>query len=524
MSLARLAILLVFGIVLGVPFIFRPPEATPASNAATLVVITPHNEQIRLEFATAFDKWHREHFSQPAVIDWRQPGGTSEIRKQLNALYKKAIATGQLKPDGTLAYGTMPFDICFGGGSYEHDQLRVGVSDTPPGSKEPVTLSISVPAGFSDEEMKAWFGDNVIGSGFLYEPGDPKKNIPGQNWIGSALSGFGIVYNRDALKRLGLPEPANWPDLCDPRYSGWLALADPRASGSVETSFNSILDNFGWDEGWRILRDMCANSRSFANSSPKIPLDVSAGEAAAGLSIDYYGRYQSQAVMRPGETPATSRVGYIDPIGTTFIDADPITILRGGPNPELARRFVRFVLSDEGQALWQFPRRSATDTLGPAHYELRRMPSRKAFIDAHKDRFVDKVDPFELASKTPSKNWRSAIKPMMGAFAIDIHHDIRAAWDAMHEAEKRGASPDAVAKMKALFYAWPEHDIVKKNADGATTTQRLPFNEANYKAIRADWKDAEKDGRMNDIRIRYTEFFRANYREIVRIASESGNH
>lgn len=524
MPLARLAILLVFGIVLGVPFLFRPPEAVAPRDAAVLVVITPHNEQIRLEFATAFDQWHRKHFNQPAVIDWRQPGGTSEIRKQLNALYKKAIATGQMRPDGTLEYGTMPFDLCFGGGSYEHDQFRIGVSDVPPGGKEPVNISIAAPAGFSDAEIKAWFGDNVIGAGYLYDPGDPKKNIPAQHWVGSALSGFGIVYNRDALKRLDLHEPANWPDLCDPRYSGWLALADPRASGSVETSFNSILDNFGWDEGWRILRDMCANARSFANSSPKIPLDVSAGEAAAGLSIDYYGRYQSQAVMRPGETPETSRVGYIDPIGTTFIDADPITILRGGANPELARRFVRFVLSDEGQALWQFPTRTESQPLGPVNYELRRMPVRKDFIDAHINTFVDKVDPFQLASKTPSKGWRSAIKPMMGAFAIDIHHDLRAAWDAMHDAEKRGASPDTVAKMKSLFYAWPEHELTIKNADGTTTTQRLGFSEANYKTIRADWRAAESDGRWNSIRIQYTEFFRNNYQEIVRLAHDAGSH
>jgi ABC-type Fe3+ transport system substrate-binding protein len=41
--------------------------------------------------------------------------------------------------------------------------------------------------------------------------------------------------------------------------------------------------------------------------------------------------------------------------GRTYVDADPISVLRGGPNPDLARRFIEFTLTEEAQALWQFP-------------------------------------------------------------------------------------------------------------------------------------------------------------------------
>lgn len=513
----RLLILLAFALVVGIPLAFRPPSAVPPEGAAKLIVITPHNEQIRAEFGHAFDQWHRRVHGQPAVIDWRTPGGTSEIRKQLQAIYKKAISIGQIRADGSLAHDfpSMPFDICLGGGSYEHEQLKVGVSDAGPGETTPFTLSISEPAGMTSEQLEAWFGENVIGAGKLFDPE--------QYWIGTALSGFGIVYNRDVLRKLGLDEPVNWSDLADPRYARWLALADPRQSGSVETTYNSILDHYGWDEGWRVLRAMCANARYFANTAPKIPLDVSQGEAAAGVAIDFYGRYQSQAVMQPGETPETSRVGYIDPPGAVFIDPDPVSILRAGPNPELARRFVEFLLTEEAQALWQFPARGEEPGLGPTTYELRRMPITREMYEHHMDRFVDRVNAFEIASTTPSRGWRSALRPMMGSFAIDIHHDQTRAWAAMNRARAAGAPAETLAEMERLFFAWPTHTLRTKAQDGTYRDESVEFNEANYRAIRSDWREAEKDGRMNDIRIGYTAFFRANYRAIIRMADSSGH-
>src|SRR5690606_17069006 len=172
-------------------------------------------------------------------------------------------------------------------------------------------------------------------------------------WLGTALSGFGIVYNRDVLEELGLPEPESFDDLTAFGYFNLLALADPRMSGSVTTTYESILNNQGWDSGWRTLREMAANSRYFATSSTRPPIDVSQGDAAAGLAIDFYGRGQAQEVMAAGETAETSRVGYVDPKGAVYIDADPVSILRGGPSPELAQRFVEFLLTDEAQALWQ---------------------------------------------------------------------------------------------------------------------------------------------------------------------------
>jgi iron(III) transport system substrate-binding protein len=514
--LARILIFLALVAILGVPFLLRP-AAQEASDREflTLIVVSPHVQQIRTEFGTAFDRWHRHQFGQSVQIDWRTPGGTSEIVKQLEAQYAAAVKSGRFDfsdPANPAAPpGTIGFDLMFGGGSYDHGRLKNGVvARTPEGQDRRVP--IAAPAGFSREQLDAWYGPNQIGAERLYDPD--------QFWLGTALSSFGIVYNRDVLRQLGLPEPASFEDLAAPGYIGTLALADPRQSGSITTAFDSILNNEGWDRGWRILREMTANTRYFTNSATKPPIDVSAGEAAAGLAIDFYGRGQAQSIARPGEEAGASRVGYIDPPGRVYVDADPVTILRGGPNPELARRFVEFCLSEEAQALWQFPAILTTaesaenplnergERMGPQRYQLRRMPVRRVMYERYLPYFVDQVNPFELASSTTVRGWRAALGPMMGAFAIDIADEQRSAWAALNRARRTpGVPPDRLGEMERLFYAWPEQPM----PDGGS----LAFTQENFPEIRAQWRDPDVLARS---RVVFTAFFRENYRQIRRLA------
>ena len=164
-------------------------------------------------------------------------------------------------------------------------------------------------------------------------------------WVGVALSSFGIVYNRDVLRDvLDIHEPTQWRDLSDPVYAGWLALADPAHSGSITATYHAILSRQGCSAGWKTLRRIFANACYFAWSASKVPVDVSAGQAAAGMCINFYGRFQSGAI-------GGDRVGYVDPPLTTVITADPISILRGAPHRELANAFVLWLLSSQAQHL-----------------------------------------------------------------------------------------------------------------------------------------------------------------------------
>jgi iron(III) transport system substrate-binding protein len=580
MSAPRIAVVAAFLLVVSLPFLVRPlasggPASQSQGRAAsdhTLVIVTPHVEQIRNEFAEGFARWHARVFpgDGPVAIDWRIPGGTSDIIKQLTAEYEAAVKSAARAGDLATVAGatdkspaevsppatTMGTDAMLGGGSYEHGQLKRGivvhVADGT-GTRD-VLVRLSEPAGFPKERLQGgpeqWFTGNTIGNQNLYDPD--------QHWIGTALSGFGIVYNRFVLADLGLPEPQSFSDLTDPRYRGLLALSDPRQSGSVTTTYESILNKEGWIEGWRILRDMAANSRYFATSATRPPVDVAQGEAAAGLAIDFYGRSEGQALKAgfsasPGTTDALlDRVGYIDPRGAVYIDADPVSILRACPHPALARQFVEFCLSEEGQSLWQMhatstpagkdnPLGSDGRPLGPRINVLRRMPVRQAMYDPkYLDHYVDRVNPFQIAAKLPNRGWRSSISLMFGCFAADLPDELRAAWDALTRARTElGPSSPIVLDMERSFYAFPtrnrvEHIMAERfpgtalppNAaldfsDAITDggDPRLnPKNDDNCKRIVSSWADAALRSRL---KIVYTEFFRENYQRVVSLAEST---
>lgn len=568
----------------------RGDDAAPGTGV--VIVVTPHTQQIREEFGEAFARWHMSTHGSPARVDWRTPGGTSEIRKLLVAgvtsTVKQAHADGRLtlapaRPvtpterdrlrEAMLPPASGDFDVMFGGGSFEHDQLKAGalVDLVLDGKGERIRARISSPIilpqpvlarvyggtpmdGPGPNEARVhWVGTsmpivhNRIGAQLLYDPDG--------FWLGTALSGFGIVFNRDALHRLGLPEPEGFEDLADPRLQGWVALADPRQSGSVTTTFDSILGNNGWTQGWRLLREMSANARYFANSATKIPIDVGHGEAAVGLAIDFYGRSQAGAMMREGETPRTARVGYVDPAGATYIDADPVSLLAGAPNPEMGRRFVEFCLTPEAQALWQY---RAGEDGGPARHELRRLPIRRDFYTPEKmERFVDQVNPFELASSIRNPGWRTAVEVMMPAFSIENAELQREAWEAVCAAAGRPNHRE----LWDLFHSWPATPVedpklcgafrglsagakerfskVRSFADLGVTARRaddlspedraivdkllsdgpdeLPFTEGNYRTIRETWRDPMTLAKR---KIEYSASFRRIYREVIARAGE----
>ncbi len=554
---ARIIIVTLLAIIIGVPFAMSlsARDERPDPNAPLLLIVTPHVPQIRQEFAEAFTAWHLREFGSPVRVDMRTPGGTSDIWAQLDAQFRSEIKKGniQLAPDGriVLAHGASAYDLMFGGGSYDHGRLKTGIlvdqplfsrtpltaalglaeitpsqlhghtvdnasverllgrplpkgiriTSTPDGSTTlTVSVSLSAPAGFDPAELQTLFGENRIGIQQLYDPD--------QYWIGTALSSFGIVFNRDLCTELGVGEPTSFKTLTDPRLRNQIALADPRQSGSVTTTFDSILGYYGWDEGWHILREMSANTRYFTNSSTKPPMDVAQGEAAMGLAIDFYGRGQANAV-------GDDRVGYTDPVGSVYVDADPVSLLSGSANPELARRFIAFTLTEEGQALWQFratardgatnPPGPAGQPMGPRQYELRRMPIRRVMAEKYFDHFADKVDPFAIASNTANPGWRTAVQMMMGAFAITTGPEIREAWNAIALAtETPTFPPDVIAYMHELLHAFPEQTM----ADGSVLT----FNEQNYRAFRDSWRDPVAAKRAE---IAYVRFFRHQYATIV---------
>ena len=458
--------------VILIPVALRSRSGVAAKADETLIIVSPHNEAVRQEFDRAFTAAHLQRTGRRVRIDWRTPGGTSEIARYLASAYLGAFlyyweihlhqpwnaevqaafdnpktAPGDATPAARARKAFLEsqvgcgMDLFFGGGSYDYIQ-QANAGRLVAFGKLDALQTIPQTVG-----------------------GEPYWDPQGR-WAGAALSAFGICTNTDALGHSGFAgELKRWSDLAAPRLSGAVALADPTQSGSAAKAFEMLVQQQiaeaggdpaeGWRRAMRLIRRIAANARYFSDSATRIVWDVESGDAAAGMAIDFYGRFQSEAVRRPD---GTSRLHYFTPVGGSSFGADPIGMLRGAPSPALAREFIEFVLSPEGQKLWNW---KVGTPGGPQKYALRRLP---ILPELYAPEFAalrsdPEVNPFAWAQENPPYHpeWTAPLFRALGfviqVMAIDPHEELREAWVALIAA---GFPPQATAlfdDVSAVDYA-----------------------------------------------------------------------
>ncbi len=490
--------LLLLALILALPFALRPRENILSHADDTLVIVTPHSEAIRYEFSLAFARYYKEKTGRTVAIDWRTPGGTSEIAKYLESEYAAAFRNEysrrlghswtseversfanprvKLPPDPShddlgqaarrafLASDvSIGIDLFFGGGSYDFQKQA--------------DAGRLVDSGLVQNHPE-WFNENVIPrelGGEVYYDREGR-------WIGTCLSAFGIASNIDTLRRLGVGEPpAQWADLADQRLMGQVAMADPTKSGSITKAFEMLIQEqmlklndpaTGWDEGIRVLLKISANARYFTDAASRIVTDVALGDAAAGMCIDFYGRQQSEAVAKKDQT---SRMVYLSPRGGTSIGVDPIGLLRGAPHREVAIAFMEFVLSPEGQRLWNF--RPGTPG-GPVRFALRRLPIQPELYASEFRQFRSDPDvlPYEDAkSFTYHADWTGpffqTLRFIVKAAFIDPHPELRKAWRALVDANFPSEASKLFFSLEGIDFASASGPIRQALASGDPVTE-----------------------------------------------------
>lgn len=370
-----------------------------------LVVISPHRDEIRIEFAQAFARWYEAQAGETVHVTWLDVGGTSAMQRYLLSQFAEA--------------GNPGIDLIFGGGTDPY--LRFQQADPP------VLEPYRVP-----EAILSRIEPTLLGVP-LYDPDG--------YWYGTALTSFGILYNREVLRRQDLPAPIDWRSMADSRYFTWVGAGDPRMSGSVHMLYEIMLQAYGWDEGLRLITQIGGNARSFALESSLVTRDVNSGDVALAGAIDFFA---FSLIAREGD----EKIGFVLPEGQSVLSVDSIGILRDAPHRELARAFVRFVVSDEGQRLWIV---RAGLPGGPEQYDLCRPPLIRALYELPPKQSTVRVNPFaaraalEYDSDKAGRRW-SALNDLIGATLIDGHPELRRAWEAVILA---GEPPRLVARLCA---------------------------------------------------------------------------
>ena len=453
----KYAAAIVFLIVASLPYLFMAgggPEAPQDDVRAedTLVIISPHRREVRLEYSRAFSQWMKRRHRREVRIRWLDVGGTSKVMKDLETRFATT-------PD---APGV---DILFGGGVDPY--LRAAERGWLARLSPPPEILDGIPprcAGFP-----------------VYDPDG--------RWFGVAMSGFGILYNRPLLSRVDLPVPVTWEDLGSPEFASWVGSGDPRSSGSVHMCYEIILQAYGFERGWHLITRLCANVRRFGESGGTVPREVAAADVAAGMVIDQY----AQAVI---DAVGKDFLVFVLPRGLTMINPDAIGVLKAADHPVLAREFVNFVLSPAGQRiLYQKPGK------GGQRFSLHRLPVRRHLYDEtgapETNPYAYRGD-FQYSSRIGSQRWR-LVNDMIGTWLIDAHADLSAAWQAVNSAgnpadlvSRLCANPIPRTSWQSLSRTWkdPRRRLRTKSRWGRVARQR-------YRAVRRDALARRPDGRTS---------------------------
>ena len=170
-------------------------------------------------------------------------------------------------------------------------------------------------------------------------------NEPNGFYSGFAAAGYGIMWNREYLQKHELEPPTEWIDLTRPEYQGHIGLSAPSRSGTTHLTVEAILQLKGWEPGWALVKAIAANAKSITEKSSGVPEAVVSGEFGIGIVIDYYG-LTARAAGEPVE--------FVYPSATVFVPSG-IAVLKDAPQSDLAKEFIDFVLSPEGQRLLLHP-------------------------------------------------------------------------------------------------------------------------------------------------------------------------
>lgn len=474
-------------LLLAAPLLLRTREAkVQAAAHEALTIFSPHSESVKYEMDVAFARHYRKATGRSVNVEWLNVGGTSDIVRYIDERYTTlfrrqweaaghawtpAVASGFKDPGATdpeAAAARAAFlasdvgigvDVFFGGGTFDQQRL----ADC--GYAVPADLAAVVPGYF--RTVPANFSGETL-------------RDPGERFYGACLSSFGVCYNPARVRELGMEHPQQWADLALPGYRGAVIVGDPTKSGSINKCFEMILQQAmheapdpgaGWEVGFARLLAILGNSRQVTDSAGAVTREVAAGNAAAGMAIDFYAL--SEAEWSAWQSGGEPRIAYVLPKNGSAVTADPVQMLRGAPNREAARAFIAFVLSPEGQKLWNY---RPGEPGGPEKHALRRQPILPAMYGPeHRPHMADPgYNPYTDAKGFEYKpeytgRYFNLLRVLVKCAMLDVHDELRAAWGAICDAGGPEKCPAAWAEFSRapVIYAEAPALAARTRGNGA---------------------------------------------------------
>jgi iron(III) transport system substrate-binding protein len=162
----------------------------------------------------------------------------------------------------------------------------------------------------------------------------------GYKAVGIYAGGLGFSINTEMLAKKKAKEPACWADLVKPEYKGEIQIANPNSSGTAYAAMATLIQIFGENPAFDYLKKLHVNVSQYTKSGAAPAVAVGRGEASIGIV------FMHDSVV---QTINGFPVKTIAPCEGTGYEVGSMAIIKGGPNPEIAKKFYEFALTPKAQ-------------------------------------------------------------------------------------------------------------------------------------------------------------------------------
>jgi iron(III) transport system substrate-binding protein len=175
------------------------------------------------------------------------------------------------------------------------------------------------------------------------------KNIPAKfkdkdgYWTGIYAGALCFVSNVDRLKELGLEAPKSWADALKPGFKGHIQMANPASSGTAYNVIATVVQLWGEEKGFEYMRELHKNISQYTKSGSAPGKNAAIGEIPVGIG---YAHDQVKLISQGYPLVVTF------PSEGTGFEVASISLVKGGPNPELAKRLVDWALTERAAKLY----------------------------------------------------------------------------------------------------------------------------------------------------------------------------
>ena len=165
-------------------------------------------------------------------------------------------------------------------------------------------------------------------------------------WTGFYTGAIGFISNKEFLQKKGAKAPTSWRDLLNPAFAKNVAMAYPYTSGTAYTTYATLVQMLGENEtlDWWARFDRQSIFQYTKSGTGCIPM-VGLGEVGVGIAF-------SHDIVAKGINQGYPVVMTFPEEGTGY-EVGGLSLIKGGPEPELGKQFIDWCYTKKAQDLFQ---------------------------------------------------------------------------------------------------------------------------------------------------------------------------